>query len=196
MLTKEQRREREQLAAAGQKRCTNNGGCNKVKSLNEFTANNRTWDKKSHLCKSCVSARSKKFYEKTADKIGKYQQRWRNKNPEYGRKYKAAKREHDPFLARLDDGMHRAKKAGNKWEHITSSQLLDYWQENNMDQTECVYCNGHIEDEDLNIDHATPIDRGGGHILSNLLPTHAVCNRQKSNMTAEEYREVLKRRHN
>ena len=50
----------------------------------------------------------------------------------------------------------------------------------------CAYC-GNPLDEDITIDHITPISRGGSHNINNLAPAHKVCNSSKYNKTLEEY---------
>lgn len=47
----------------------------------------------------------------------------------------------------------------------------------------CVYCGGPAEV----IDHLIPVSRGGTRFRRNLAPACDRCNRQKSDMTAEEY---------
>ena len=41
--------------------------------------------------------------------------------------------------------------------------------------------------DDVSVDHATPIARGGGHSWGNLLLTHRRCNSLKGQLTADEY---------
>lgn len=51
---------------------------------------------------------------------------------------------------------------------------------------QCAYC-GNPLDEDITIDHITPISRGGSHNISNLAPAHKSCNSSKNNKTLEEF---------
>lgn len=44
------------------------------------------------------------------------------------------------------------------------------------------------------VDHATPVSRGGSDRIWNLWPACVDCNREKGDKTAEEYRQVRRRR--
>lgn len=52
-------------------------------------------------------------------------------------------------------------------------QKLDYW------GYKCYLCNQKINKKDLNVDHVKPLKEGGLHMLANLRPTHAICNKRK-----------------
>lgn len=51
----------------------------------------------------------------------------------------------------------------------------------------CSYCRRPLTSEDLRIDHATPLTRGGALDLGNLACCCDVCNRAKGQLTAGEY---------
>lgn len=94
----------------------------------------------------------------------------------------------DPFWVRLRTGRKRAREAGTEVENFSSDQLTAYWSENGLSEHECYLCEGEITEADpLEVDHATPISRGGGHTLDNCKPAHRSCNQRKSDSTAEEF---------
>jgi len=51
----------------------------------------------------------------------------------------------------------------------------------------CPICGKTIRDDELSIDHIVPLSRGGSNDLTNLRPTHQICNRMKNNNTDEEF---------
>ncbi len=52
----------------------------------------------------------------------------------------------------------------------------------------CIYCNKELKGDDtITIDHKTPICRGGETIEENLAISCLPCNREKDDMTVEEY---------
>ena len=53
----------------------------------------------------------------------------------------------------------------------------------------CYLCGKKIEKEkDFNLEHCTPISRGGKNDPSNWMPSHKDCNAEKGALTLEEYR--------
>jgi 5-methylcytosine-specific restriction endonuclease McrA len=54
----------------------------------------------------------------------------------------------------------------------------------------CAYCGSRIL---IEIDHRTPLTRGGSNLIDNILPACRRCNRRKRTMTEEEFRDFLQR---
>jgi 5-methylcytosine-specific restriction endonuclease McrA len=59
------------------------------------------------------------------------------------------------------------------------------------DQPPCHWCHqpinyqaGHLDPLSFQVDHVTPIARGGEDVLDNCVPSHRACNRQKSDKVA------------
>ncbi len=48
----------------------------------------------------------------------------------------------------------------------------------------CGICGGHVEPEDVSIDHITPLSLGGEHTESNVRLTHLLCNVRRGNRVA------------
>lgn len=54
---------------------------------------------------------------------------------------------------------------------------------------QCVYCLAEISMETADLDHKTPLSRGGSHDLTNLQVLCSACNKEKHSKTDKEYRE-------
>lgn len=120
---------------------------------------------------------AKKRYLEKKDEIREYYQEWRRKNADkkraydsaYGKKYR---KEH-PEKSKEYEHRRRAREnnsGGNgftkqEWEQMKS----DY---NNL----CAYCG---EKKPLTIDHVVPLDTGGLHDISNMIPACKSCNSGK-----------------
>lgn len=57
----------------------------------------------------------------------------------------------------------------------------------------CAYCGRELEYKDMQVDHMTPISRGGADALSNMLPACRSCNHYKATLTVEGFRQYLSR---
>lgn len=55
----------------------------------------------------------------------------------------------------------------------------------------CAYCGAVLEYKDTQVDHMTPLRRGGADELYNMLPACRSCNHYKATLTVEEFREYL-----
>lgn len=55
----------------------------------------------------------------------------------------------------------------------------------------CHYCLKEIVLEDAQVDHKTPISKGGGNMIENLCIACVDCNICKGEMKSEEYRELM-----
>lgn len=55
----------------------------------------------------------------------------------------------------------------------------------------CFYCSTQLIREDVNIDHKTPLSRGGFHEKSNLVLCCGACNRGKFTMNSDEFLNFL-----
>ena len=56
-----------------------------------------------------------------------------------------------------------------------------------LSQNRCTYCNRELTWEEKQIEHKTPVARGGGNENSNLCLSCEFCNNDKGSMTYEEY---------
>ncbi|MGC1781238.1 MAG: HNH endonuclease [Acidobacteriaceae bacterium] len=56
----------------------------------------------------------------------------------------------------------------------------------------CAYCTRLLPLDNVELDHVEPVKRGGNLGLSNLAIACTICNREKGEMTAEEYRALIR----
>jgi len=54
----------------------------------------------------------------------------------------------------------------------------------------CTYCHQYIRVEDIEAEHVVPLSRGGSNSLTNIVPSCGKCNRDKSDMTPEEWKGI------
>lgn len=73
------------------------------------------------------------------------------------------------------------KKAGGG---VSPRKLMEKFK---AQQYRCFFTGIQLEREDASIDHVQPISKGGKHEESNLELVHAVINRMKGSMTANEF---------
>jgi 5-methylcytosine-specific restriction endonuclease McrA len=120
---------------------------------------------------------SKERYEKNKESIKQYYQEWLNKNrekkalkdSEYGKKYR---KEH-PEKSKEYDHRRRAKLKQVGGDGFTKEE----WAQLKNDYNHlCAYCG---KRKPLTIDHVVPIDRGGLHDISNMIPACKSCNSGK-----------------
>lgn len=81
----------------------------------------------------------------------------------------------------LRDGEKRAREAGLPAEHLTASEVLEYWSNHGIDPWECVATGKQLTQDTRNIDHVRALSDADspGHVLSNIVPVHAEYNRFK-----------------
>jgi 5-methylcytosine-specific restriction endonuclease McrA len=88
-------------------------------------------------------------------------------------------------------GCYRASlvKASGKKEAATKAELEKLL----MDcSKKCVYCGEELVQENISLDHQTPLARGGSSKISNLVLCCKSCNLAKGSLNDEEYEQLLK----
>lgn len=85
-----------------------------------------------------------------------------------------------------------AEKSKKQWKTLYRQQIK-------LKSCYCYLCGKSIKTEnDFNLDHRTPLSRGGANDSSNWMPTHKNCNSEKGALTYEEwqlYQELLKKKY-
>ena len=67
----------------------------------------------------------------------------------------------------------RALKLKATVEDFTAQDVLDKW------GTDCHICKKSIDALDWHMEHVVPLSKGGEHSLSNVKPSHPICNLSK-----------------
>ncbi len=101
------------------------------------------------------------------------QKNWRERNPEKSHAYVRA------------SAIKRRRAAGGQ--SFTSAEWLALLEHHGRS---CAYCGSKVL---IEIDHRTPLTRGGSNLIANILPACRNCNRRKRTMTEEEFRALLQR---
>ncbi len=70
---------------------------------------------------------------------------------------------------------------------ITKEELQQLYAEN----PSCAYCELQLAKEEITLDHATPLSRGGTHSIDNLVICCSNCNSLKGTKTAQEYLDFI-----
>jgi 5-methylcytosine-specific restriction endonuclease McrA len=117
------------------------------------------------------SAYRRKHYAKNADAIKAAVKQWREDN-------------HDEWLAR--HASHEARRRGAIG-HFKRSDIEIIWDKQGGI---CVYCSADLAIS-LNIDHKTPVIRGGTNWPDNLQLLCESCNKRKHDKTDEEWRALI-----
>lgn len=78
---------------------------------------------------------------------------------------------------------HKAKKLGLT-EHFTGLELFEQFERQG---SKCYYCESPLTWDRCQIDHKTPLSRGGDNTIENIALTCRVCNYEKKILTEAEY---------
>lgn len=139
------------------------------------------------------------YYEKHKDVLGpksiEYSRKWRQEHPEQeNENHRNWRHEHpEEYSAyrhsikdkvRIYVERHRVALANAEGDFDYEDYMLLY----DLQEGRCAYCNRHeSETGTLEIEHTTPISRGGMHDISNIVLACRGCNSSKESKTLEEY---------
>jgi 5-methylcytosine-specific restriction endonuclease McrA len=142
--------------------------CGETKPTSEFYKSPKHKDGLRSSCKRCFN------------KACNAQQR---RNRDAKRRWDEAKVGVEPLYFRVRAHGSRARQVGAPVEDFKTADLLAWWESQGIKADECIYCGGPFEQ----IDHKTPLSRGGGHTVQNCVPACAKCNMTKHTQTAVEF---------
>lgn len=141
----------------GQKRCR---ACLVAKSISAFYLTDLTRDGRQDRCKECFQSYRSVNRGRSAA--------WRAANADWIREYNRA---YEPRMRQLVNARNAAIRASAL--PFTVEQLR---QRMAVFGNRCWICNGEYQQ----VDHVKPIKAGGPHILANMRPSCAKCNRRKN----------------
>lgn len=136
--------------------------------------------------KKRISLRMKAWRKSHEPEIRRYMRNWKQKHSEHIKKYSTEYHKANPEIKRLSEQKRRAWKSGNKG-IITAEQITYMYIKQ---QGICIYCNKPLG-KTYQLDHMTPLSRGGPHDISNIQLLCPSCNRRKHAKTHEEYLKIL-----
>lgn len=114
-----------------------------------------------------LNARARQKYAEDPGQWLRYIKEWKRRNPERAAAYQRA-------------SDHRRRSAGPGFTAEEWRTLLELY------RYRCAYCGS---TDHLEADHRIPICRGGSNAIENILPACRRCNRSKSSMTEQEFRD-------
>ena len=97
------------------------------------------------------------------------------------------KREYNRESRRSQLARVRAWRKGVKGKYYPS----DVERLRRLQNNQCAYCEADLEDTGTQVDHKTPLSRGGSNDASNIILSCPSCNQRKGVMTHEEFYLVL-----
>lgn len=177
-------------APPGYKHCHS---CKTVKRTQEFAACHARHDGLQSRCRECdraiyqrdsetAKARERKRYRDNPEAYKAQVKEWQARNKErvkgYKVKWKAKNKEALRVYAHV-----RRLRIGQSSEHHTVEEI---WQMAESQDWLCAYCESPLFGT-FEIDHMTPLSRGGSNAWDNIAIACVWCNRSKGPNTAEEF---------
>ena len=171
------------------------GPCGLDLPLESFGNHSSTKDRKRPKCKDCTSAENAARNKANPEAGRRTARAWYHRNREhaaaqslqYAREHREQRRAYDsaygkanPNKVREKTSRRRALKRTTEVEPVCYESILE------QHGPTCHICNKaidvdlrHPSPQSLSFDHVIPLSRGGGHIASNIKPSHLLCNMQK-----------------
>lgn len=186
------RAKQDELLEMGAKRCSR---CTEVLLLDDFGKHAKEVDGLRSDCRACKNGGHRERYRNDPEfreQLLEYK-RERRTDEEYRQREREYMRDRyrtdelHRLRAQLDDGYRRAIRAGVQADWVTAEQILTYWNAKGIPALECIYTGEELTPWDRSVDHATPISRGGGHTVENLVPSSWEANDRKKSKTATEF---------
>jgi len=136
---------------------------------------------KNGLCPSCY----KKDWNKTnRDRVNEYNNEWNASHPE--RRKATLKRYYQTENGREVQSMNTHRRLARLNAAPGNGMNRKQWKAiKEISNYSCYYCGA--KPKRLEVEHKTPLSRGGEHDISNIVPSCMKCNREKGTLTEEEF---------
>ncbi|MDJ0400882.1 HNH endonuclease [Rhodococcus rhodochrous] len=177
-ISKLERARREALLERGLKECTGPRGCGEARPLEEFRERPDGFAGRRAECTECEGAAAAAYRATRPEEEKARARAWQIANPERFRAITTRWRKSHPIEERLRYGRYRASQYGVRADKITPEELLADWKRRGIDPTRDVYTGEPLVDG-WNIDHMTPLSKGGAHVINNLVPCNPGTNNSK-----------------
>ena len=126
--------------------------------------------------------RKRRLYKANPKQARERANRWRKANPEESAKYIHSWREANPEAVRAIHQRRRALKRNQHGLLPVTAEVIS--QRFGLFGHACVYCGAQ---HDLQADHFIPLNQGGTHAPSNLVPACPNCNKSKRDRDPEQW---------
>jgi 5-methylcytosine-specific restriction endonuclease McrA len=128
---------------------------------------------------------SRTWIENNREKRNAMQRRWTASHPGYYKEYWRKYRSEHRGEIRVRNQMRKVKikRAFNGDPAV--AVMLNQWQ--SEPTFICHYCKKEFDTKLLQVEHKTPLSRGGLHSIANLTKSCGPCNYKKKNKTEEEF---------
>ena len=163
--------------------------CGRVKAPEAFPESARCIDGHRNVCKACRKAQNKEWSEANPERDKARRRRWlesRGIDPTaYVRQWRAEHPEQDRANNRRSRLARRLRKMSASGSH-TEREWLELV---GRCMHSCMGCGRQLPLNDLTQDHITPLSKGGGDEIENILPLCGSCNSRKGTRGVEWYAE-------
>jgi len=147
--------------------------CGESKPPADFARNSRMGDGLNPACKVCRNRQNADYRAANSQKIAARKRETHAANPAAQAAWTQAWRASNRTAHRLQGHRRRVLLAGASGAPFSADDLARDWQVRGL--SGCTYCPGPFE----SIDHIVPLNRGGKHEMSNLVPACTRCNSSK-----------------
>lgn len=172
------------------KRCTS---CNEEKTPDNFHKHPGTRDGLETRCRSCRNAQNRAHYESRREHYREVRKRWYETHRDEHRERVLMKRDKLAHAerarrwgqtpeGRLKKRENQAVRRTEKGSYRDARRLGRFYKDVlERDGMTCHICGETIPSlDELHFDHVVPLSKGGLHMLENVRPAHARCNRTKA----------------
>jgi 5-methylcytosine-specific restriction endonuclease McrA len=172
----------------GYKKCPR---CNEVKVIASFGLDQRRPSGLKCWCKDCHTAGGRERWKNDADlrmRVAARNKEWISRHPEKYAEYTGRWRKLNPDAAKAVTQAYRARRMAAEGRYTAEDVQAIHV----MQKGKCAYCKSRLGTS-YDVDHITPLSRGGSNLRSNLQLTCRSCNAHKRSKDPIDYAQQLGR---